>query len=365
LEAVNFLKRLLGELLCDQLKIQYSKATSLYFPQIKVKDSTRFLAPAIYEDAYEGYNNYSKKKGLMSIQYEYDLVSGNCLSLALTNGLRNDQQDAKETIADITKGDLHIRDLGYITPTYLSAIVDKEAFFLNRLPMQAAVFTADMQPFDWEKLDRSFDQKGLTAMEVEVYIYEKHKIPCRLIIERVPQQEYKKRMNKTTQKAKSNKIGVSNLYKIKRKYNTYTTNVDAHILPVDIIRSTYYLRWQIELVFKTWKSFFHIHQLKKVKKERLECQLLAKLIWIIINWKLLNTSNKHAREIDKEQGVSVIIFFKRCTQFAATLKLVLLRRLSIKVWLKEMYLPHIRYCACEAAKKKNTHYQNLNMNFKT
>jgi Transposase DDE domain len=365
LEAVSFLKKLLGELLSEQLKNHSTNTFPLHFPQIKIKDSTRFLSPDTYGDAYKGYGNFSKKKGLMSIQYEYDLVSGNWISIDLTKGLRNDQQDAKETIDTITKGDLHIRDLGYVTPTYLSAVVTKEAFFLNRLPPKAGVFTATMQPFDWEKMDAAFKKKALASMEVEVFIYENDKIPCRLIIERVPEEEYRKRLKKAIEKAKSIGKGTSHLHKLKLRYNTYITNVSATILPVAIIRKTYYLRWQIELVFKTWKSFFRIDKVKKVKKERLECQLIAKLIWIMINWKLFRTCNNHVRKIDKEQGVSIIIFFKRCVKFMATHRLVLLKKLSINKWLQEIYLPFIKDCACEAPRKKKTHYQNQNMNIKT
>ena len=53
----------------------------------------------------------------------------------------------------------------------------------------------------------------------------------------------------------------------------------------DIIQ-LYRLRWQIELVFKTWKSLLCIHKVKAVKKDRLECQLLARFIWILMNWKI-------------------------------------------------------------------------------
>ncbi len=363
-EAVNFLKGVLGELLSKQLKSLCGVAFSLHFPQIKIKDSTKFSLPDSYEDYYKGYGNFSKKNGLICIQYEYDLVSGNWISIDLTKGLRNDQQDSKETVSVISKGDLHIRDLGYITPTYLSAVVDKNAFFLNRLPPNAGVFNKKMKPLDWKKIDRSFKKNSLISQELDVLVYEKNKIPCRLIIERVSDEEYKKRLEKAIKKAKSRGVGISNLYKIKLRYNTFINNVSASIMPIEIIRKTYYLRWQIELVFKTWKSFFHIDKIKKVKRERLECQLVAKLIWIMINWSLFRTCNNHAKKIDGEQGVSIIIFFKRCVKFSATFRNVLLKRLSITKWLKEIYLPLIRDSACEAPKKKQTHYQTLKMNIK-
>ena len=363
-EAVNFLKGLVAELLNGQLKKLTDSALPLYFPRIKIKDSTKFSLPDSYGDNYKGYGNFSKKNGLISIQYEYDLVSSDWLSVEITKGLRNDQRDSKETTYAITKGDLHIRDLGYITPTYLSAVVDKGAYFLNRLPPNAGVFTAAMKPFDWKKVDASFSKNSLSSMELDVTIYEKDKIPCRLILERVSNAEYERRLEKARISAKSRGMAISDLYKLKLKYNTFITNVCCSILPVATVRKTYYLRWQIELVFKTWKSFFRIDKIKKVKKERLECQLLAKLLWILINWNLFRTCNKHAKEIDNGQGVSVLVFFKRCLKFTETFRLVLLKRLSITKWLKQIYLPLIADCACEAPKDKKSHYHTLKMNIK-
>ena len=363
-EAVNFLKGLVGELLSGQLQQHTDIGLPLHFPRIKIKDSTKFSLPDSYGNDYKGYGNFSKKNGLISIQYEYDLVSSDWLSIEITKGLRNDQQDSKETAGAITKGDLHIRDLGYITPTYLAAVVDKKAFFLNRLPPNASVFTKTMKPLDWKKTDASFRKKSLVSMELDVMIYEKDKIPCRLILERVNNTEYERRLKKARISAKSRGVNISDLYKIKMRYNTFITNVCCNILPVAVVRKTYYLRWQIELVFKTWKSFFHIDKIKKVKKERLECQLLAKLLWILINWTLFRTCNKHARQIDQKQGVSILIFFKRSIQFRATFRLVLLKRLSIIKWLEEIYLPLIADCACKAPKNKQSHYETLKINIK-
>ncbi|PHA60781.1 hypothetical protein COF07_06130 [Bacillus wiedmannii] len=46
--------------------------------------------------------------------------------------------------------------------------------------------------------------------------------------------------------------------------------------------SLYSLRWQIEILFKTWKSFFEIDECKNIKRERLECHLYGQLIGILL-----------------------------------------------------------------------------------
>jgi hypothetical protein len=363
--CVEFFKGLLAELLCGQLcKETTGKTLPLHFARIKIKDSTKFSLPDNYNDDYKGYGNFSKKNGLMSLQYEYDLVSSSWLSFEMTKGLRNDQKDSTETIGSITKGDLHVRDLGYITPAYLCAVVGKQAFFLNRLPPQCLILTKNRQPVDWKKTDAHFKKHSLTNLELDVLIYEKNKIPCRLLIEPVSNIEYCRRLKNAVDKAKSRGAVPSQLLKITLKYNLFITNVPSDILPFEVIRKTYYLRWQIELVFKSWKSFFKIDRIKKVKKERLECQLLAKLMWILINWELFRSLNKHLREQEKNQGVSLLIFFKRCIKFAASFRLVLLRHTSIISWLKLTYLPLIKDCLCDAPKNKQTHYESLKVNCK-
>ncbi|MFT3947606.1 MAG: transposase [Agriterribacter sp.] len=162
--------------------------------------------------------------------------------------------------------------------------------------------------------------------------------------------------------AKSKGVGISKEHKKKLHYNIYITNVEADILPASEIRRTYYLLWQIELVFKTWKSFFRINEVKRVKKERLECQLPGRLLWILINWGLFSRLNKHVSV--SGQAVSMLMFFKRSLKFASTLKLVLLKKTPIKAWLSDTYLPLIIDCVCLPPKNKQTHYDSLNINKK-
>ncbi|CDN33610.1 unnamed protein product [Bacillus thuringiensis DB27] len=48
------------------------------------------------------------------------------------------------------------------------------------------------------------------------------------------------------------------------------------------VHELYSLRWQIEIVFKTWKSLFDIDHCRTVKRERIECHLYGKLIAIFL-----------------------------------------------------------------------------------
>ena len=64
--------------------------------------------------------------------------------------------------------------------------------------------------------------------------------------------------------------------------NIYMTNIDPSVLDKEQVHNIYTLRWQIEILFKSFKTYFEIDEVKKVKIERFECQLYGKLIAIIL-----------------------------------------------------------------------------------
>ncbi len=359
-EAVAFLKGLVKHQLTQHFSLNTEAPLKHHFSAINIKDSSKFSLPSAFNKSYPGFGNFSKTNGLMNLQYEYDLVSGNWINLELTSAKRNDQQDSKQTIDSITKGGLYVRDLGYVTPTYLKAIIQKEASFLNRMPPQVNIYTLDKESISWKNINRKFTKTGTSALDIDVLIYEKDLIKCRLVIEPVTNEEYKKRLTHAHNSAKRHGVGISKEHKIRCRYNSFITNVDRTILPVERIRKTYYLRWQIELVFKTWKSVFEIHKVKKVKTERMECQLLAKLIWVLLNWRLFQSCNHQLHKQAPDKGVSLHKFFKRCISFSQSLRLVILKRINFSKWIVDTFLPLIDNTLCEAPSNKLTYYQILN-----
>jgi Transposase DDE domain len=358
-EAVCFLKELVKLQLSQQVSLPADADLKKHFTAINIKDSSKFSLPSVYDGDYPGFGNFSKTNGLMNLQYEYDLMSGKWLAIDLTSVKRNDQQDSKQTIGSLSKGELYLRDLGYVTPTYLKAVIGKEAYFLNRIPPQANIYTLEKKPMGWDAIARKFNKTGAGALDMKVLIYQKELLECRLVIERVGDEEYRKRISHAGRSAKKHGVGLSKEHKIRCRYNAFITNVDSEILPLEKIWETYCLRWQIELVFKTWKSFFEINKVKKVKKERMECQLLAKLMWVLLNWQLFQSCNHYVHEKSPGKGVSVLKFFKRCISFSSTLRAVVLNPMTIVDWLEQIFLPLIENTACEAPAGKLTHYQIL------
>lgn len=359
-QSVVFLKELVKYQLSNHLLDQKNNHLKQNFLGINIKDSSKFSLPSINSNSYPGFGNFSKTNGLMNLQYEYDLVSGNWKTLELTTIKTNDQLDSRNTVDSICRGELYIRDLGYITPTYLKAVIEKQAYFLNRMPPQALIYTRNKESISWKGINRRFSKTAANALDLDILLYERELISCRLIIEPVTDKEYRNRLKTAQRAAKRHGVGLSVEHKIRCRYNTFITNIDREKLSADKIRKAYYLRWQIELVFKTWKSTFEIHKVKKVKTERMECHLLAKLLWVLLNWRLFQCSNQYIKKDSPLKGISLIKFFKRCIQFNHSLRLVILKRFKLNNWLSQIFLPLIDNTLCEPPSKKKTHYQTLN-----
>lgn len=83
---------------------------------------------------------------------------------------------------------------------------------------------------------------------------------------------------------KESKKGITYSEKSKRLagINIYVTNTPWGIVPMEQIHDFYSLRWQMDIIFKTWKSQFQIHHWQNIKQERLESHVYGKLIAIFL-----------------------------------------------------------------------------------
>jgi hypothetical protein len=71
------------------------------------------------------------------------------------------------------------------------------------------------------------------------------------------------------------------------RFNLFITNIPDDVMNPESIVDIYKIRWQIELIFKAWKSIFGLDNIGQMKYARLMCLLNARLLLILINWETL------------------------------------------------------------------------------
>lgn len=125
-------------------------------------------------------------------------------------------------------------------------------------------------------------QPGETKEFPDVYVGMYEKLSARLVVYRLTDTQVRK--SETDQKVREKKKGMTYSERSKRlsALNFYITNIPAKRVSGVQLHDLSSLRWQIEILFKTWKSFFQIHRCKDIKIERLECHLYGQLIGILM-----------------------------------------------------------------------------------
>lgn len=288
--SVEFIKTIFERVLA--LQVQKEGIISEWlssFSHVRIKDSTRFNIPEEFHEILPGSGGSASKAGVC-IQYEYDVKSGRILDLTITPSSRPDVKDAKETMLNLEKGDLIIRDLGYFSLEVIKQIQLKQASFISRIDSTTKIYTQKqgrLKEVDFEALRRLMLMQGLGRVEMSVLIGKIARIPLRLVIELMPEDVYEKRMRAINKGNKKKNRRTSKEYAIRARYNLFVTNVKQDILAASAIAAIYKVRWQVELVFKAWKSTFGIDNTRKMKYVRWLCLLYAKLLVIVINWRII------------------------------------------------------------------------------
>jgi len=287
--AVEFIRSLLQKQLFNQVTDTLDVALMDHFNRVRIKDSTKFDIHKQLKDFLPGFGGNASEASAC-IQYEFDLKSGKIIDLELTPGKRPDSKDALEKFSDIHKNDLIIRDLGYFVLDVLSDIQQAGAYFISKLNYKTTVYETtevSLSELDFEKLYHDMKQSGITRMEKQVLIGKNDKLPVRLIIERMPDQVYEQRVRKV--KAYNHKKGhqISAGYTDRARFNLFVTNIGPQMLALQTIPLFYKIRWQVELIFKVWKSTFGIQATRKMKLERFLCLLYSKLLLIMVNWEII------------------------------------------------------------------------------
>lgn len=336
------------------------------FTAVVISDSCKFQLPGKLSEVYPAMGRFAGGSSLMNIQYGLDIKSGSWRTLDFTRATENDQRYSGNHLKDIGSSELHIRDLGYVTHGYLLGVVRQEAFFLNRLHTSCRpIEKATGKQINWTQKHLEMLNGKHPIDEIPITIGKGiEAVECRLIAVQVPEKVWEERIRKANIQAKRQGYSLTDEYKNRARFSLFITNVKDNRLSTEMVAELYRLRWQVELMFKNWKSLFRVHKHRSVGRERLECQLLGKLLRIVVNWKIYKCIDLIASKRFKGRASSMWKVFKHLRAINKALRGVLKKEITTMDWFNTYIDPIINSLLLEPKKGKKAAFQIINDIFK-
>lgn len=260
----------------------------LRFCGVYLWDATTLTLPDCFAALLPGCGGRvaTNTRAALKIQARWEFTTGRLDWLALTPGKASDRAAAVDA-PPLPRGALRLTDLGYFSLTLLAALIPQGVFVLCRFPAQPLVFVADRAGMAVGDL---LAQERADRVDCAVTLGARDRVPCRLLAVRVDAATAERRRRQWRKEAQREGHTVRASRLAMAEWDVWLTTVPAERLTLSEARVLIGLRWQIELVFKRWKSGAGLDRSRSAQPERMLCEVYAKLLAILIaHWSLLLT----------------------------------------------------------------------------
>jgi hypothetical protein len=258
------------------------------FTTVAVLDSTTITLPAELSEEFPGCGgSHGGGKAAMKLQVQWDLRHGGFEAIAIEPGRDCDYKTSLQSRA-LPPGSLRISDLGYFDIDVFQNIAAAGSFWLSRLQFGTAVFSpakARLSLLEW------LGRQPEPVVDAPILLGAEQQMPCRLVAWRVPAEVANRRRQKLIAEARRKDGRTPSDERLAWcDWMIFVTNVPAEQLSVQEIAVLYRARWQIELLFKRWKSQGLVAELTGSTVVRKMVRLWSRLLAVLVlHWLLLTT----------------------------------------------------------------------------
>jgi IS4 transposase len=270
---VNFLELLLATVLGSFMRRNGPTELFERFGRVLLQDSTALaLHPSLAKHFPACGNQHQTKLASLKIQAIFELCSQSWVHFELGSLTDNDQKASALILSHLQPGDLVIRDLGYAVLRVWRQIAQRGAYFLSRWRSDFALFDPQtQQPLDLLDLLQNHSQ-----LSIELLVGAKERLPVRLVALRLPAQLAAQRRPRARANARRDRtLRLTKRYLKLLDWTILLTNLTPSQLSAQQLLEAYSCRWQIEVLFKTWKSHFQLGRLPRCNPLWVQIQLLA------------------------------------------------------------------------------------------
>jgi hypothetical protein len=261
------------------------------FPGVWILDGSTAQLPDSQAEEFAGCGgSHDSGQAALRLQTEFDLRSGS-VTVAVEPGRQPDAATPRQHERHAT-GSLSIRDLGYFCLSVFAAMADAGEYFLSRLQYGTDVRlrdgAADQPPVD---LMAWLAKQTGPFIDRAIRLGKDQRLPCRLIAWRLPEEQANRRRQKLREsmlKKKGREPSAGRLQWC--DWTTLVTNVPGALLTPKEAAVLYRARWQVELLFKRWKSLNLVDQLSGSTDDRQMVRVWGRLIMSLVqHWLVLAT----------------------------------------------------------------------------
>jgi Transposase DDE domain len=196
------------------------------------------------------------------------------------------QHDQKTALIerDLPAGALHLGDLGFFKLNRFAHWNKQGVYWLTRFKVGTLVYTPEGQALDLLAAFTTADP----ALSIPVRIGAGAQLPAYLLAARLPDDAYAKRLARLQEEARLDQRPLSERQLAFAAWTLYLTNIPH--LSFDQAHTLARTRWQIELLFKLWKSHGKVLTSRSADPLRQQCEGYGKLLGVLIaHWLLLVT----------------------------------------------------------------------------
>ena len=309
--AATFLQQVVETAIAVVIEADHRTSWALprRFTEVYVHDSTQIRLPdalaAIWQGTGGGHNP-EKSTAALKVDLMYGLNSGRA-HITLLPGRHADNRSPLLDEA-VEAGSLHLKDLGYFKLARMQAQADRGEYFLSRLLPGTLLFDTQksQQAIDLEALLMQLNHQGTLHTEQFVCVGKQARLPARLIMVRLSAASAARQRAALKEKSARHGRTASEKNLALCDWWLLITNVPAELLSPAEAANLYGARWQIELMFKLWKSQSGLASSRSANPWRVLCEVYAKLLLILIEHWILLTGLWSISQRSLTKGVQAI-----------------------------------------------------------
>lgn len=255
------------------------------FSAVHIADSTGFGLPDSLQEFFPGAGGSGARAGA-KLQLVWEYTRSTFAHFALIPWNIPDNKYIDTVVGLAQRGALFLFDLGYFKTAALAQIAAAQAYFLTRLNHQVTLYEARESRLQVVELARGLRAEPRPLLEKAVFLGTREGVAARLIAARMPEAVVNERRRKARQAARKRGYTPSHAHLTLLAWNLFVTNVPGTVWTPETVCKAYPLRWQVELIFKSWKSYLHLATLPTKTKEPTLCYLYGRLLLILLTYAL-------------------------------------------------------------------------------